>query len=275
MNDTVYDQAWGTALAAKISPQIKAEVAQWGRFRMDPPLVPIVPGKSQYEDVVQSFRVIVGSPLSIKPSTKLAPIKISVAFQLAQQQFADEAIAVQAAMQPAMDLAFIEDAIILHGKRASEFFEGSPQIKDEDETLDDQIGLFLDSPKAIADGKSIVESILEGLTALRDAKHQQHGPYCVVVSPDLHQEAMTPLGESAFPQIAPILPQLRVDGFRYSEAAPKRTGVIFSLGGGALDLPVLWDAHVEFRSVEGPAIFVVAEQFRLRINDPRAVVTLS
>jgi len=275
MNDTVkvYDQAWGTALAAKISLQIKAEVAQWARIRKDPPLIPIVPGTSQYEDVVQSFRVIAGSPLRIKPSAKLAPIKISVAFQLAQQQFADEAIAAQAAMQPAMDLAFIEDAIILQGPRASEFFKDSPQIKDEDETLADQEGLFSEPPTPIKEGKSIVESILEGIKALNDA--QQHGPYCVVVSPDLHKEAMTPIPDSGIPQIAPILPQLRGDGFRLSEVAPPRTGVIFSLGGGALDLPIPWDAHVEFRSVEGPAIFVVVEQFRLRINNPRAVVTLS
>jgi uncharacterized linocin/CFP29 family protein len=272
MTDPVYDQQWGTDLSAKISPQIKSQVAQWAQIRKDPPLIPIVPGGSQYADVVQSFKVIARSPLSIKPSAKLAPIRISVAFQLAQQQFADETIAAQAAMQPAMDLAFIEDAIILHGSRATDY---SKDFTDEDETLDDQIGLFLENPKPIKDGKSIVESILEGMTTLRDAQHQQHGPYCVVVSPDLHQEAMTPIGDSAFPQIAPILPQLRGDGFRYSEAAPKRTGVIFSLGGGALDLPIPWDAHVEFRSVEGPAIFVVVEQFRLRINDPRAVVTLS
>jgi hypothetical protein len=32
---------------------------------------------------------------------------------------------------------------------------------------------------------------------------------------------------------------------------------------------------VEFRKLEGDASFVVVEQFRLRINDPRAVATLA
>jgi len=271
MSNGTYDLKWGQDLAAKITPQIKSEV---GQIRMDPPLIPIVPGNSGYEDVVQSFKVNPGPPAGIQPSRKLAPIKISLEFQLAPQQFADEALVARLALRPASDLAFAEDTIILHGDRAAGIFKTRKlKIKDEDGTLPQQEGLFAADPAQLAAGRSIVDSVLDGIQKLRD--DEQHGPYCVIVSPDLHREAMAPIAGSAIAVIGPILPQLRDNGFRYSEAAPKRTGVIFSLGGGAVDLPIPWDAHVECRKVEGDATFVVEEQFRLRINDPRAVVTLS
>ena len=271
MSNGTYDLKWGQDLAARISLQIKSEI---GRIRTDPPLIPIVPGKSSYEDVVQSFKVEADPPVNIRPSAKLAPVKISLQFLLAQQQFADEVLAARLALRPASDLAFAEDVILLHGKRATDVFKRLKlPIKDENKTLDEQEGLFRADPAPIPDKKSIVDSILEGIEKLRDGR--QHGPYCVIVSPDLHKEAMTPLGDSGIPQITPILPQLREEGFRFSEAAPKRTGVIFSLGGAAVDLPIPWDAHVECRTVEGDATFVVVEQFRLRINDDRVVATLS
>ena len=271
MSNGTYDLKWGQDLADQISPQIKGEV---GTILKEHPLIPIVPGKSNYQDVVQSFRVTPGPPQSIKPSSKLAPVKISLEFQLAQQQFDDVVLAGRLALRPAADLAFAVETIILHGARADETFQKRHLVvKDENNTLDEQEGLFQAVPQPIEAQRSIVDSILDGIQTLRG--NLQHGPYCVVVSPDLHREAMEPLGDSGMTRIAPILPQLRDDGFRFSEAAPERTGVIFSLGGGAVDLPIPWDAHVECRTVEGDATFVIVEQFRLRINDPRAVVPLS
>jgi uncharacterized linocin/CFP29 family protein len=269
MSNGTYDLKWGQELAGRISPQIRSQV---GMLRLDPPLIPIVPGKAAYEDVVQSFRVNPGPPVSIKPSAKLAPVKISLEFMLAQQQFTDELLAARLALRPAADLAFVEDAILLHGKRAADVLK-RVGVKDENGTLEEQEGLFVKGPEKIDGKKTIDVSVLEGIQKLRDA--QQYGPYCVIVSPDLHREAMTPLGDSGVPRIAPILPQLRENGFRFSPAASERTGVIVSLGGAAVDLSVLWDVHVECRTVEGDATFVVVEQIRLRLNDPRAVVTLS
>jgi hypothetical protein len=268
MSSGIYDLRWGHDLAARISPGIKVEV---GRIRRDPSLIPIVSGKSNYEDVVQDLSVIAGPALSIRPSAKLAPVKISSAFRLAQQQFADEGLAGRLALRPASHLAFAEDAIILHGRRATITVAALPII-DENTTLGEQDGLFYRPPPEIPLGKPITDSILQGLETLQSARH--YGPYCVIVSPDLHREAMTPLARSSTPCIAPILPHLREDGFRFSDAATPRTGVIFSLGGAAVDLPIPWDAHVECRTVAGDATFVVVEQFRLRINDPRAVATL-
>ena len=269
---SAYDLAWGQGLADKMSkdPQFKTQI---GRLRVDPPLIPIVPGKSSYESTVQSYKLAPGKPLRIQPSNTLAPVKISLSFVLAQQQFGDEVLAGRLPLRPASDLAFAEDVILLHGSRAGEIFKKLDlEIIDEDKTLDQQEGLFKEIIP-IAKEKSVVDIILEGLQKLQSS--QQHGPYCVILSPDLHREAMTPLGDSGLARIAPILPQLREGGLRFSEAAPERTGVIFSLGGAALDLPIPWDAHVECRKVEGDATFVVVEQFRLRINDPRAIATLA
>ena len=266
----VYDLRWGHDLASRISGQIKTEI---GRIRASPPLIPIVSGASRYEDVVQSYRVDDGGPpFRIRPNKKLAPIKISSGFVLAQQQFSDELLATRLALRPASDLAFAEDAILLHGKRAKETLPGL-DFEDENRTLDEQEGLFLREARPLPAKRDIFESILKALEVLQENK--QHGPYCVVVSPDLHREAITPVESGTTPRIDPILPQLREHGFRFTEAARPRTGVAFSLGGGALDMLIPWDSHVECRKVEGDATFVVVQQFRLRINDPRAVVPLS
>jgi hypothetical protein len=127
----VYDLRWGHDLANGISGQIKSEI---GRIRASPPLIPIVSGASRYEDVVQSYRVDDGGPpFRIRPNKKLAPIKISSGFVLAQQQFSDELLAARLALRPASDLAFAEDAILLHGKRAKETLPG---LDFEDEKQD-------------------------------------------------------------------------------------------------------------------------------------------
>lgn len=268
MGNGTYDLKWGHDLAARITPQIKTEI---GRLRKNPPLIPIVPGTSQYEDVVPDYRVDLGPPLNIKPSRKLAPVKFSSEFLIAQQQFEDETLSARLALHPASDIAFAEDAILLHGPKAAGVLK-KLGIRDENATLDQQVGLFVAAPKPLPPKREITDSIREGLEELQ--KQQQHGPYCVVVAPDLHREAITPPGTGTTPRIAPVLPELRESGFRFSEAAEPRTGVIFSLGGGAIDLCIPFDSHVECRKVEGDATFVVVEQIRLRINDPRAVVTL-
>ena len=276
MDTGIYDLKWGQDLAAKISKQLNTEI---GRIRAEPPLIPVVLSPSRYEDVVQSYRIAPppgGAAAAIQPksisskNSKLSPIKISSHFVVAQHQFSDEALVARLAIRCASDLAFAEDDIILNGDRAN---LRAKNIKDDSDTLDEQEGLLVAAPAAVAEGTDVVGSILLALQELQRRNH--HGPYCVIVSPDLHREALTPAGGSSTPRIDPILPQLRHRGFRWSQAAAPRTGVAFSLGGGALDLPILWDAHVECRKVEGDATFAVVQQFRLRINDPTAVQPLS
>lgn len=281
MDTGTYDLKWGQELAEKISKQINTEI---GRIRADPPLIPVVLTPSRYEDVVQSYRIAAPPPPAVVPgappvlhiksigsrNSKLSPIKISSHFVVAQHQLSDEALAARLAVRCARDLSNAEDDIILHGRNA----RLGVNVEDESDTLIEQDGLFPAAPVAIAARTKVIDSILAALQTLQTNNH--YGPYCVIVSPDLHREALTPSGASATPPIDPILPQLRPRGFRWSQMlTTPRTGVAFSLGGGALDMPVLWDAHVECRNVEGRAAFVVVEQFRLRINDPTAVVPLS
>jgi hypothetical protein len=264
-----YDLQWGHDLAARITPNLRSEI---GRIRATPPLIPITPGNSRYEDVVPSYRISPGPPLGIRASVRLAPIKISCEFVIAQQQFDDELLASRLALRPASFLAYAEDTILLHGSRAAPDL-AAMNVKDENDTLAQQEGLLVNPPVALPAATLVTDSIRAALERLQ--RNQQHGPYCVVLSPDLHRDALTPFGTSTTPKIAPLLPQFRDQGFRFSEALPDRTGVVFSLGGSALDLAILWDAHVECRKVEGDATFVVVEQFRLRINDPRAVEPLT
>ncbi len=295
MDTVTYDLKWGQELASRISKQLTTEI---GRIRAEPSLIPVVLTPSRYEDVVQSYRitpppVVAGAAPAIharsitSKNSKLPPIKISSRFVVAQQQFSDESLAVRLAVRCASDLAYAEDDIILNGNLAE---LAANNVKDESDTLEDQEGLFEaaltaaavaaalpppvpPTPTPLAPGASVVTSVFVALEALQRRNHR--GPYCVIVSPDLHREAMMPSGTGSSALIDPVLPQLRPRGFRWSQAAPRRTGVVFSLGGGALDMPILWDAHVECRRVEGDATFVVVQQFRLRINDPGAIEVLS
>ena len=126
----------------------------------------------------------------------------------------------------------------------------------------------------------VVTSILNGLTQLRTkVKDQpgQHGDYTVILSPNLHQEASTPLSEAGgLMAIEPILGQLRDSKLLPpSDVLTGRTGVILSLGGAVVELVITADAHVVRQPDQGAAaIFMVTEQFRLRVNDPDAIVVL-
>src|SRR5262249_8570134 len=116
-------------------------------------------------------------------------------------------------------------------------------------------------------------SILGALATLRGRGH--FGPYCVVLSTDLHQAAFTPVANTGIPLIGPILGQLRPDGVQFSHCLPAGPGVVFSTGRVAIDLVIPWDLHVECQTVAGNVTFLVIEQFRLRINDRNATVALA
>src|SRR5207249_820109 len=151
---------------------------------------------------------------------------------------------------------------------------GGLPATDESGTLGNQASLLTTiRPRAIAAGTAVDQSILAAIANLRAKGH--FGPYCVVLSPDLHRDACSPIAGTAVPVIAPILPQLRQDGVQFSLSLPARSGVVFSVGKAVIDLVIPWDLHVECRDIQGDATFVVIEQFRLRINDANAALTLT
>ncbi len=271
MANGTYDLKWGQDIATNITPQIKPEV---DKIRVARPLLPIVPGNATYESSVPSLKIDPGPPLSIPVAQPVAPVRISIEFLLKQEYFGDDVTMSRLALRAASDLASAEDTIVLHGKYAAALLASKKiPVNDDNQTMNQQDGLFSQPPKALAANRTLVDAILDGLQQLQDDR--QYGPYCVIVSPDLHREAMSPIPNSGLTQVSPVLPRLAENGFQLSSAAPKRTGVLFSLGGAAMELVIPWDAHVECRKVEGDATFVVVQQFRLRINDPRALVTLT
>jgi uncharacterized linocin/CFP29 family protein len=125
----------------------------------------------------------------------------------------------------------------------------------------------------------ILDILLKGIERLRNSGH--FGEYCAVVAPDLYKAAFAPrssLGTDWDAQreapIYQIRPLLREGGFGYSRMLMPGTGVIFSLGGGALTLAVPREAHVQFVSMDRDIILSVQERFRLLINRPDAIVPL-
>jgi uncharacterized linocin/CFP29 family protein len=241
------------------------------KIRVGRRLVPLFGNSSGYMDNIIGHAVnVIAGPrpvLSIPNGQTLVPVEVSVDFRLTPEQFADEQVATALAIRAAYLVALAEDAVVLHGAQAN-----VGQFSASERNLLQQTGLFQANQPQV--GQPILQSILAGIAALRQNNH--HGPYCVIVAPDLYQEAFTPLQRVIDAPIYEIRPLLQEDGFQYSPAAPQRTGVVFSLGGHTLDMAVPVDAMAELDDEErGAARLRVVEQFRLRVNDPTAVVPLA
>src|SRR5262245_37690526 len=99
---------------------------------------------SRYEDVVQNFKVNIGSPLKINPRELSRRSRYPRSSSLLSSSLA-MTLATRLALRPASDLAFAEDAIILHGSKADPFLKKN--ISDEDGSLEKQDGLFKDPPR--------------------------------------------------------------------------------------------------------------------------------
>jgi hypothetical protein len=215
------------------------------------PLIPPEgPGGSAYVKTVPDTTVVADPPgVRILPAATLAPIRLSVPFIVYPEQFDDLASIAGVAIRAGSDLAAAEDAILLYGANAPVVLAGLvPPIPfsatDDSGTLAGQRGLAVDPPPGPI-ARPVDDSIRAAITALRVNMHR--GPFCVVLSPDLHEQANTPIGGTAVTRITPILPQLQK--VQFSPVLPPRTGVVFSVGGGAIDLVTPWDVHVECRNV--------------------------
>jgi hypothetical protein len=199
----------------------------------------------------------------------LQPLQISRHFFLHKEQAADS-LAVNALISfAAADIAQAEDAVILLGAEAAPLLERLHIDLNDPEELRAQQGLFHHQQAQVA--RPILESVLEGIKTLRE--RGQSGDCYVVVSPELFEEAHTNRHAPFDAPIYQIQPLLASDGFLYSEAAPARTGVIFSLARNTISLAVPMDTFVDTslpNDSEGRPRFAVAEQIRLVIDDPEA-----
>jgi uncharacterized linocin/CFP29 family protein len=225
-----------------------------------------------YVDSVAGHRVQRNNALSIRPNQHLQPLQMSRHFFLHKEQTGDIEVLTTAIEFAAADIAQAEDAVLLLGSGAKEFLAGLHVKLDNPEELRAQEGLFDHEVGKVT--KPILDSITEGIQTLQ--QKGQAGDYYVIVSPDLYREAYTNRETPMDAPIYQIQPLLAKDGFLYSEAAPAKTGVIFSLARNTIKVAVPMDAYVEQLPDDenGRPRYRVAEQFRLVIDDPDARTSL-
>jgi uncharacterized linocin/CFP29 family protein len=226
-----------------------------------------------FVESVPGHRVTKDRALSVRPNQHLQPLQMSRHFFLHKEQAADSLTLSALITFAAADIAQAEDAVILLGAGAEPLLRRLNIDLTDPEELRAQQGLLDHQQRKVE--KPILESILDGIKTLRE--RGQSGEYYVIVSPDMFEQAHinrhTPLDAPIY-QIQPLLAS---GGFLFSEAAPEKTGVIFSLARNTISLAVPMDIFVDTslpNDSEGRPRFAVAEQIRLIIDDPEARVEL-
>src|SRR5829696_4955792 len=172
--------AWSEDRWQRINTLVHDEAA---RIRAARRVLTLFGESGAYVDSVVGHQVDPGPPLRIRAGQNLVPVEISVEFQLSPEQFNDEQTAMALATRAAYIVALAEDAVLLRGAQAD-----LESLNVTGRNLDQQIGLFDGDSQEVQ--KPILESILEGIKRLRTRNH--HGEYCVIVAPDLYQEAFAP-----------------------------------------------------------------------------------
>lgn len=241
------------------------------KLRVARQALPTVIGQG-YVDSVPGHRVLRGSTMSVQPNQHLQPLQISRHFSLHSEQSNDPGAMQTLIAFAAADIAQAEDAVILLGSKAGAFLD-KLHIKHQPAEVEKQEGLFHSDQKKVS--QPILDSILDGIKQLREKA--QSGDYYVIVSPDLYEEAYKNRQTAMDAPIYQIQPLLANQGFLFSEAAPSKSGVIFSLARGTIRLSIPMDTYVDTSlpdDDEGRPRFRVAEQLRLVIDDPDARVPL-
>jgi hypothetical protein len=222
---------------------------------------------------VPGHRVTRGASLSVRPNQHLQPLQMSRHFFLHREQVDDSPTLNTLITFAAADIAQAEDAVILLGAEAEPFLQKLNIKLIDPDGLRAQHGLFRPEQPKVAE--PILKSVLEGIKTLRG--RGQGGDYYVIVSPDLFEEAHTNRHTPLDAPIYQIQPLLAANGFLFSEVAPAKTGVIFSLARNTISLAVPMDTFVDTslpNDPEGRPRYAVAEQICLVIDDPEAKAEL-
>jgi uncharacterized linocin/CFP29 family protein len=210
-----------------------------------------------------------GSPLSVAINQNLTPVKLSCDIKIQQEQFNDEDALNTLVVEAAYRVAAAEDAVILLGTGAEDFLKG---LDVSAECLSQQTAIFSEPLAPLPEGRSILESIIDGITDLQT--NGRLGSYAAIVSLDLYKEAMQPRDNAFDAQIYEIRPLLIEGGFRPSQALQGRRGVIFSKSGDSVKIAVPVDTRVEFVEERKDVFLQVVEQIRLVVDVQEAVVAL-
>lgn len=204
----------------------------------------------------------------------LVPTEISATFSLTPSALSDSNTLYMTAARASSWVGQAEDAVILLGKDWDANL--GPAVTKNIDVPDSksQEGLLTAPPTAIKTptASGLQTSLTNAMTQLR-AKNEV-GPYSVVVDPLLYglaNEAITASGDTLLTRFGK-----QISGFQYSTALAPKTGVMFSLATDTtIDLQIPYDLTLELLNTQAGAQFRVAEQVRLRVNDPDAIVALS
>lgn len=242
------------------------------KYRVVRRVLPLFGDSGRYVETVpiNTFAAPRPGALASQPGQPLVPVEISIELDLSAAQFDDYQVTLGLVTRAATLLARAEDEVLVRGAQANLTNLGvlAQNLGAQDPALMTNL-----PPAPIR--QPILDSILAGITTLQTNNH--HGEYCVIVAPDLYQEAFRPGAAAADAPIHQIRPRLRQEhGFLYTPALPPGHGVIMSLGGHTLDIAVPMDATLEFvEEQRGRATLRVFEQFRLRVISLNARISLA
>jgi uncharacterized linocin/CFP29 family protein len=235
------------------------------------PLLKLYGKHGAYTTNIVGHGVTPGSPLSVEINQNLTPVKLSCDIKIKQAQFSDAEDTLNTlVVEAAYRVAAAEDAVILLGTGAENSLK---RLDVSAECLSQQTAISSEPLPQLPEGRSILESIIDGIRDLQGKGRL--GSYAAIVSLDLYKEAMRPRQNAFDAQIYEIRPLLIEGGFRPSQALEGRVGVIFSKSGDSVKIAVPVDTRVEFVKEEKDVILQVVEQIRLVVDVPKAVVPLT
>ena len=269
MSTGIAPSTWDqTAFEALMNAEAKDRRAGRKAFQPDAPENKYLKSVDNYVTTPRTNVLTVGSGL--QPMTVRASVSVSVDAQ------DDSGLRAFAARQVGDAFCYAEDAIVLLGKNAAvPATRGAVTLTIDKAALAEQKDvLFKPKHPKVAKGK-VIDSVVKALNNLRGNGH--HGPFVVIVAPDLNEEAWTPTAPGLVQApIFAVLPELRSpdDGWIWSDVVGSREGVAISLGGESFDFIISYDPHVESALVTNTFDIEAALQFRLRINDPTAIEPL-
>jgi uncharacterized linocin/CFP29 family protein len=122
-------------------------------------------------------------------------------------------------------------------------------------------------------GVGLVAAVSQAITILEG--NGRFGPFALVLGSDQFAAAQNPTGSLVLPQDR-IIPFLGGGSLLRSSTLPANAGVLVALGGSPVELVIATDVSVQFLqlTVEPVFVFRVCEKMALRIQEPRAIVTI-
>jgi uncharacterized linocin/CFP29 family protein len=266
--------AWSPELWSRLDQAVHAEADRAG---IAAKVLPV--NSSMPEATTVPADVIDPATMTVRDDAVLPLVELWVEFSLSGQQVEREAelgTAVTLASRASNLIAQAEDLLVFQGESArdAEVFDtvqgrGSPAA-----------GLVAAAPSAVqvvSENGDFAERIVQGVTRACADLHGrgQYGPYALVLRTEQYADASSPL-EKTLLMPADRLRPLVAQGFFATAAMPETTGLVVSVGGGAIDVAVAVEPTVSFLQLDsnGQYLFRVFERFALRLKDKRSLVRL-